>query len=97
MQKGIPLPNRLGVQDPLFRMPGPVEFPKMAYKKDASHPQGYITKVVNSQEEQDALTKGWLWAIKDVHALLESLMGRAEEVEEVQEEKSEKKLAKVAK
>lgn len=95
MQKGIPLPNKFGVQDPTFRMPGPVEFPKFAYKKDAAHPQGYVTKAVNSQEEQDALGKGWLWAIKDIHALLESLTTKHEEAAE--EPVVEKKLAKSAK
>lgn len=92
MQKGIPLPNNFGVQDRTFRMPGPVEFPKMAYKKDASHAEGYVTKIVKDQDEQDALGKGWLTDPKDVHALLESLRNPVEE--EVEEKKEKKPKAK---
>lgn len=89
MQKGIPLPNNYGVQDKTFRMPGAVEFPKMAYKKDATHPAGHITKIVKDQDEQDALGKGWLTDPRDVHALLENLSASSEEEED--DEKKDKK------
>jgi hypothetical protein len=70
---GLPEIGHIGVIDSLYVRGSDVrEFPKFAYKKDSSAPNGYITRVVNSQEDQDTLPKGWLTSTKDVHALLES-------------------------
>jgi hypothetical protein len=104
MQKGIPLPNKMGVQDPTFRMPGPVEFPKFAYRKDAKAALGYVTQVVHSQEEQDSLGKDWVTNVKDIHELLESSLAAVpEEANQPVETKADipaqttKKLTKTAK
>jgi hypothetical protein len=49
---------------------GAYEFPKMVYKASKVAPVGYITRTVRSQEEQDALPKGWLTTTEEIHALL---------------------------
>jgi hypothetical protein len=53
--------------------PAPTECPKMVYKASKVDPQGYITRILKWQEEQDALPKGWLTTAKDVHALLDPI------------------------
>lgn len=79
-------------------MPGAVEFPKFAYRKDAKNPLGYATRRVDSQQEQEALTAGWLTDPKDIHELIESLMPKPEEAEEGQIiEEVPKKKARAAK
>lgn len=50
------------------------EFPKMAYKASTVDPKGYITRIVTSQEGQDALPKGWLTKAEDIHKLLDPLV-----------------------
>src|SRR6202161_1353169 len=50
------------------------EFPRMVYKASKVDPRGYITRVVQSQEQQDALPRGWISNIADVHAFLDPLV-----------------------
>lgn len=87
-------PNKFGVQDTDFVMPGAKEFPKMVYKKDAIDKQGYVTRIVNSKEEEKKLPKDWLTSMEDIHTLLESLQtGTVQDVVEVVEEKPKAKVA----
>lgn len=53
------------------------EFPKMVYKKSHVDPRGYITRVVQSQAEQDTLSKGWLVTTAEIHALLDPIAKQA--------------------
>ena len=63
-------PNKFGVQDQGFVMPGSQEFPKMAYKKDANGT--VVTKVIKDAKEEKALGKEWVTSPKEIHALLEA-------------------------
>lgn len=56
-----------------MELPPPREFPKLAYRPTSKHPKGYVTKVVHSQAEEDALPKGWLTSREDIHALLDPI------------------------
>jgi hypothetical protein len=79
-------PNHRGVMDANYVRPAPSDFPKMVYRKSASAPAGYATRVVESQEEQDALPKGWSTSAEEIHALLNSLIPAAAAGEAVGEE-----------
>lgn len=72
------LSNLLGVREVAqdgnsMELPPPQEFPKMVYRATAKHPKGYVTKIVNSKAEEDALPKGWLKTRAEIHALLDPI------------------------
>jgi len=85
-------PHHIGVIDANYVRPAPSEFPKMVYRKSAQAKEGYITKIVASKEEQDALPKGWAVSTQDVHALLASLIPKP--AEEAAAEEEDKPAAK---
>lgn len=60
------------LNDPNFVKPLPSEFPKMVFKPEPSETAGYISKVVNSQAEQDALSKKWLVTKEAIHDFLDA-------------------------
>ena len=69
--------NMLGVQERGPNGEGmevnPYHFPKMVYRATSKHPKGYVTKVVHSQAEVDALPKGWLTTPAEIHGLLDPI------------------------
>lgn len=70
--------NLLGVQERTpeggMTLPPPSEFPKMVYGANSKHPRGYVTKIVRSKAEEDALGPGWLKTPKEIHALLDKIV-----------------------
>jgi hypothetical protein len=73
----LPDPAHRGVVEANYVRPQPSEFPRMVYRADANEKLGYRTRIVKSQEEQDALPKGWLTSVADIHALLDPLAKKA--------------------
>lgn len=72
--KNTKLPREYhGPIDLSYERPAPTEFPKMVYKVSTHDPKGYVTRVIQSQEEQDKLPKGWLTTSAEVHALLDPI------------------------
>jgi hypothetical protein len=49
------------------------EFPKAVYKPSKVDPKGYITRVIQSKEEQDKLPKAWLVTTEQIHGLLDPI------------------------
>ena len=82
---------------------GAYEFPKMAYKASKVDSKGYITRVIQSQEEQDKLPKNWLTSRAEVDALLHPIVTAqyitADDIEgdEPEEQEHSKKVKQSAK
>jgi hypothetical protein len=81
-----PDPSHRGVIDAGYVRGSDVrEFPKMVYRESKKDARGFETKIVKTEEEQKALSKGWLTAPKDVHTLLERIerarLGETEDVD----------------
>ena len=62
-----------GVQDPNYVRPPGTEFPKIVYRKNVCDPKGYSTRLVRTQEEQDALAPSWLTDAASIHKLLDPI------------------------
>lgn len=87
--KGLP-PGYHGPIDLSYIRPPGTEFPKMVYKARTptkTNSSLYLTKVVRSKEEQDALPKGWLTTTAEIHALLAPIVqAQYKDPDEVEEE-----------
>lgn len=94
--KGLP-PDYHGPIDLNYVRPKPVEFPKMVYRASAKAPEGYITRIVKTKEEQDALPKSWLTTHAEIHGLLTPLVQAKNAPPDAEAEEQEAEKVKKAK